>query len=133
MGAATGKVEAAAASRLVRPVLLRLAGLRSNTGTILKRFFNGSAPVGLTPHARTLSCANLYLQWGALRLTPRHPSQRPLDAVVKPEDSEKLDNCQHEYNERHFFFLSAVNGPSDDLRDNQRHLLYLLSRRQAAN
>jgi hypothetical protein len=56
-----------------------------------------------------------------------------LDAVVKPEDSEKLDNCQHEYNERHFFFLSAVNGPSDDLRDNQRHLLYLLSRRQAAN
>ena len=53
-----------------------------------------------------------------------------MDAV---KDSGKLDNYQHEYNERHFFFVPAVNGPSDNLRENQRHLLYLLSHRQATN
>ena len=52
-----------------------------------------------------------------------------IDAAVKA----KLDNCQHDYNERNFFFLPAVMTTSGRISGDFLRLLYILSHRQAAN
>jgi hypothetical protein len=51
-----------------------------------------------------------------------------IDAAVKA----KLDNCQHDYNERNFFFLPAVMTTSGRISGDFLRLLYILSHRQAA-
>jgi hypothetical protein len=50
-----------------------------------------------------------------------------LDAAVKA----KLDNYQHDYNERNFFFLPVVMWTSGRISDDFLRLLYILSNRQA--
>ena len=50
-----------------------------------------------------------------------------LDAAVKA----KLDNYQHDYNERNFFFLPAVMTTSGRISCDFLRLLYILSDRQA--
>ena len=52
-----------------------------------------------------------------------------LDAAVKV----KLDNYQHDYNERNFFFLPAVMTTSGRISGDFLRLLYILSNRQAHN
>jgi hypothetical protein len=52
-----------------------------------------------------------------------------LDAAVV----EKLGHYQHDYNERHFFFLPAVMPTSGRLSGDFLRLLYILSHRQTAN
>ena len=52
-----------------------------------------------------------------------------LDAAVKA----KLDNYQHDYNERNFFFLPAVMSTSGRISGDFLRLLYILSHRQAQN
>ena len=52
-----------------------------------------------------------------------------LDAAVKA----KLDNYQHDYNERNFFFLPAVMTTSGRISGDFLRLLYILSDRQADN
>jgi hypothetical protein len=52
-----------------------------------------------------------------------------LDAAVKA----KLDNYQHDYNERNFFFLPAVMTTSGIISGDFLRLLYILSNRQAQN
>jgi hypothetical protein len=52
-----------------------------------------------------------------------------LDAAVKA----KLDNYQHDYNERNFFFLPAVMTTSGRISGDFLRLLYILSNRQAHN
>ena len=52
-----------------------------------------------------------------------------LDAAVKA----KLDNYQHDYNERNFFFLPAVMTTSGRISCDFLRLLYILSNRQAHN
>jgi hypothetical protein len=52
-----------------------------------------------------------------------------LDAAVKA----KLDNYQHDYNERNFFFLPAVMSTSGRISGDFLRLLYILSNRQAHN
>jgi hypothetical protein len=64
----------------------------------------------------------------------RQPSTTPdvngaLDAAVR----EKLDNHQHVYNERNFFFLPAVMTTSGRISLDFLRLLYMRSHRQAAN
>jgi hypothetical protein len=56
-----------------------------------------------------------------------------LDAAVKAKA--RVDNYQHDYNERNCIFLPAFMTPCDNLTENQRilRLLYILSDRQAAN
>jgi hypothetical protein len=51
------------------------------------------------------------------------------DAAVR----EKFDNYQHDYNERHFFFLPAVMPTSGRLIGEFLRLRYILSHCQAAN
>jgi len=51
------------------------------------------------------------------------------DAAVKA----KLDNYQHDYNERNFFFLPAVMTTSRRISGDFLRLLYILSNRQADN
>jgi hypothetical protein len=45
----------------------------------------------------------------------------------------KLDNYQHDYNERNFFFLPAVITTSERISGDFLRLLYILSNRQARN
>ena len=52
-----------------------------------------------------------------------------IDAAVKA----KLDNYQHDYNERNFLFLPAVMTTSGRISGDFLRLLYILARRQAAN
>ena len=52
-----------------------------------------------------------------------------LDAAVKA----KLENYQHDYNERNFFFLPAVMTTSGRISGDFLRLLYILSNRQAHN
>ena len=52
-----------------------------------------------------------------------------LDAAVKA----KLDNYQHDYNERNVFFLPAVMTTSGRISGDFLRLLYILSNRQADN
>jgi hypothetical protein len=52
-----------------------------------------------------------------------------LDATVKA----KLDNYQHDYNDRNFFFLPAVMTTSGRISGDFLRLLYILSNRQAHN
>jgi hypothetical protein len=52
-----------------------------------------------------------------------------LDAAVKA----KLDNYQHDYNERNVFFLPAVMTTSGRISGEFLRLLYILSNRQADN
>jgi hypothetical protein len=52
-----------------------------------------------------------------------------LDAAV----NEKLDNYQHDYNARNYFFLPAVMTTSGRISGDFLRLLYMLSHRQAAN
>ena len=52
-----------------------------------------------------------------------------LDAAVK----EKLNQYQHDYNERNFFFLPAVITTSGRISGDFLRLLYILSHRQVAN
>ena len=52
-----------------------------------------------------------------------------LDAAVK----EKLDQYQHDFNARNYFFLPAVMATSGRISGDFLRLLYILSHRQAAN
>jgi hypothetical protein len=52
-----------------------------------------------------------------------------LDAAVKA----KLDNYQHDYDERNFFFLPTVMTTSGRISGDFLRLLYILSHRQAGN
>jgi len=52
-----------------------------------------------------------------------------IDAAVKA----KLDNYQHDYNERNFLFLPAVMTTSGRISGDFLRLLYILAHRQAAN
>jgi hypothetical protein len=52
-----------------------------------------------------------------------------IDAAVKA----KLDNYQHDYNERNFLFLPAVMTTSGRISGDFLRLLYVLAHRQAAN
>jgi hypothetical protein len=52
-----------------------------------------------------------------------------LDAAVKA----KIQNYQHDYNERNFFFLPAVMTTSWRISCDFLHLLYIMSNRQAHN
>jgi hypothetical protein len=82
-----------------------------------------------TPNSKVkIPCANLERNCAG---EPSHPDVNGAldDATVK----EKLDNYQHDYNERNFFFLPAVMTTSGRISGDFLRLLYILSHRQAAN
>jgi hypothetical protein len=61
------------------------------------------------------------------------PSDLDVNGALEAAVKEKLDHCQHDYNERNFFFLPAVTTTSGRISGDFLRLLYILSHRQAAN